>query len=201
MISKPDVCLRRGRVLLPSFPDAVGGDTDILLGIKYAKYLPRIVYQSEDGFGIAESAFSSPDGSRGVLYGPHEEFTRIEREYRGMHASQMAFFHQTLNHSRYLSMLSMSMSLIEGVKDELRMIDFDEPVCCSILDDVIEPSSDVSPECLSGSSYASKRPPKCIRQFDEIEKAGTEVTYRCVDCRGCPNCKRLRRFTDRRLGY
>ena len=179
---------------LPSFPDAVGGDTDILLGIKYAKYLPRIVYQSEDGFGIAESAFSSPDGSRGVLYGPHEEFTRIEREYRGMHATQMAFFHQTLNHSRYLSMLSMSMSLIEGVKDELRMIDFDEPVCCSILDDVIEPSSDVSLECVSGSSYASKRPPKCIRQFDEIEKAGTEVTYRCVDCRGCPNYKYGERF-------
>ena len=25
--------------------------------------------------------------------------------------------------------------------------------------------------------------------FDEIERAGTEVTYRCVDCRGCLKCK------------
>ena len=33
------------------------------------------------------------------------------------------------------------------------------------------------------------RKPKCVRQFDEIEKAGSEVTYRCVDCRSCLKCK------------
>ena len=28
-----------------------------------------------------------------------------------------------------------------------------------------------------------------MKQIDEIERAGTEVTYRCVDCRGCLGCK------------
>ena len=61
------------------------------------------------------------------------------------------------------------------------MIDVDESVCCSILDGVIEASSDVSPECVSRNSYVWKPPSKCIQQPDEIKKAGTEVTYRCVD--------------------
>ena len=34
-----------------------------------------------------------------------------------------------------------------------------------------------------------RKPPRCIKQFDEIERPGTEVTYRFVDCRGCLGCK------------
>ena len=33
------------------------------------------------------------------------------------------------------------------------------------------------------------RAPKCVKQFD-VEKAGTEVSFRCVDCRDCMKCKR-----------
>ena len=36
---------------------------------------------------------------------------------------------------------------------------------------------------------ATKRTPKCVREFDEIERAGTEITYRCVECRACVKCK------------
>ena len=35
----------------------------------------------------------------------------------------------------------------------------------------------------------ARKLPKCVWQFDEIECAGTEVTYRCIDCRGCLKCK------------
>ena len=38
-------------------------------------------------------------------------------------------------------------------------------------------------------AYAGKRPPKCVKQFDQVERAGTEITYRCVDCRDCIKCK------------
>ena len=38
-------------------------------------------------------------------------------------------------------------------------------------------------------AFVSKRSPKCVKQFDKIEKAGTEVSYRCIDCRSCPKCK------------
>ena len=35
---------------------------------------------------------------------------------------------------------------------------------------------------------------KCVKQFDEIEEAGMAITYRCVDCRVCSNCKKGARF-------
>ena len=35
-----------------------------------------------------------------------------------------------------------------------------------------------------------KRAPKVVKVFDEIEHAGTEITYRCLDCRDCLECKR-----------
>ena len=34
-------------------------------------------------------------------------------------------------------------------------------------------------------SNVGRKAPKCVREYDEIERAGTEVTYRCADCRGC----------------
>ena len=42
--------------------------------------------------------------------------------------------------------------------------------------------------------YAAKKPTKCIKSFDEIENTGTEVTYRCIDCRNCPECKKSQRL-------
>ena len=38
-----------------------------------------------------------------------------------------------------------------------------------------------------------KKPLRCIKQFDEIERAGTEMTYKCVDCRGCLGCRNVAR--------
>ena len=38
------------------------------------------------------------------------------------------------------------------------------------------------------NGLVGRKPPRCIKQFGEIERAGIEVTYRCVDCRGCLGC-------------
>ena len=39
-----------------------------------------------------------------------------------------------------------------------------------------------------------RRPPKCIKTFDEIDTAGTDVSFRCPDCRNCENCKKSQRI-------
>ena len=61
---------------LPKLPSKVGGQTDILIGIKYAKYFPKKVFEFETGLGIYESVFKSRCGSRGVVSGPHKEFSK-----------------------------------------------------------------------------------------------------------------------------
>ena len=35
-----------------------------------------------------------------------------------------------------------------------------------------------------------------IGKFEEIENAGTQITYRCIDCRNFPECKRSPRLED-----
>ena len=56
----------------------------------------------------------------------------------------------------------------------------------------------VKPACqcnlVTEEVYLKRRPPKCIKVFDEIENAGTEISYRCVDCRNCPECKKCPRL-------
>ena len=44
------------------------------------------------------------------------------------------------------------------------------------------------------TSSATRRPPRSLKRFEEIENAGTEVTYRCVGCRNCKECKRSSRI-------
>ena len=59
----------------------MGGETDILLGISYRKYFPKLIFELKSGLGIFESVFQSPCGARGVLGGPHKEFSKIEKNF------------------------------------------------------------------------------------------------------------------------
>ena len=42
--------------------------------------------------------------------------------------------------------------------------------------------------------YVSRRQPRSVKQFDLIEEAGTAITYRCMDCKNCVECKSSGRF-------
>ena len=50
-------------------------------------------------------------------------------------------------------------------------------------------SRSIEPYCMNEVVCAAKRAPKRAKFFDQIEKSGTEVSYRCVDCRSCIKCK------------
>ena len=42
----------------------------------------------------------------------------------------------------------------------------------------------------SNKVYVSKRGPKCLNKFEELDKTGTNISYRCMDCRNCKECKK-----------
>ena len=52
-----------------------GGGTDIMIGVQYLKYFPRIIHQLPSGLAIYEATFKNSDGSLGVVAGPHRSFT------------------------------------------------------------------------------------------------------------------------------
>ena len=69
------------KVTLPQPSSSVGGEIHLMVGIKYLRYHPRLIYQLPSGLGIYESVFTSVDGGRGVIGGPHHIFTTIHNSF------------------------------------------------------------------------------------------------------------------------
>ena len=56
---------------LPKVPVSVGGNIDFMIGIKYIRHHPILIYQLPSVLSIYESMFKSSDGTRGVIGGLH----------------------------------------------------------------------------------------------------------------------------------
>ena len=167
---------------LPKLPKEVGGDVDILIGLTYKKYFPREVWQSPDGLFIADSLFLSEDGTTGVVGGPHSKFTQAEIDSHS--AGLFNFFLYTA-------------PVIASVRDSFVPECFDHDVFGEKLGSLGDSHKYISEE-INGSTQLSqlepnvlvtRKPPKCVKVFDEIESAGTEISYRCGNCRNCQECK------------
>ena len=57
-----------------------GGETDIMLGIKYNRYQPKAIHELESGLTVYRSAFKGADGSTAVIGGPHPLISQIEQQ-------------------------------------------------------------------------------------------------------------------------
>ena len=84
---------------LPKLASSVGGDTDFMFGMKFARYFPVEIFKMISGLTIYRSVFKNADGGYGVCGGPHSTITQIEQQYQG----------HTLKH--FLSHLQASFSL------------------------------------------------------------------------------------------
>ena len=173
---------------LPKLPKEVGGDVDILIGLTYKKYFPKEVWQSPDGLFISDSRFLSEDGTTGVVGGPHSKFTQVENNERS--TGTFSFF-------------SYTAPVIESIRssyfqDCLVSSDpFGEKLGSGgdsdkYISEEIDGSTQLSQ--LEGNVLVARKPPKCVKVFDEVESAGTEISYRCGNCRNCQECKKSLRI-------
>ena len=159
---------------LPKLPNAVGGQTDLMIGIKYLKYFPKEIFQLPSGLTIYESAFANVDGSRGVIGGPHPVFTEIEKQSRGTHVSIESYCSKMLLLYQQGYKVSLDVPLLGSKRYE---------------DVTSDEQSEGSSGVFLNKKIGLKSGLKLQKKFDEIENAGTDISYRCVKCRDCPNCK------------
>ena len=169
--------------VLPQLPKSVGGDTDILIGSKYLRYFPTEVHRFESGLTVCESMFTSTDGTRGIVGGPHAEWEQFERA-AGVAMSNVAY-HASALIVRQSWTIERDMPLLGG-KEQLSLDDIDSPICCEVLDPELPDGSALFCENLA---CVAKRVPQHVKLFDEIECTGCDVTYRCGECRTCKKCK------------
>ena len=63
---------------LPSLAKEVGGQVDFMIGSKYLKYHPKVLFELPSGLTIYESVFINSDGGgRGVVCGPHHTINSV----------------------------------------------------------------------------------------------------------------------------
>ena len=145
---------------LPVVSPTVGGDVDFMVGIKYLRYHPKQIFQLPSGLTIYESVFCNPDGSRGIIGGPHQVFNEINKQMT--HGIGMNTF--------VINQLNIYKSGFQ--------INPDVPLLC------MEQSAGLNEE-FSNPTYINKN-----LHFEEAESAGSEISYRCSKCRACPVGKR-----------
>ena len=150
---------------MPKLPHSVGGATDLMIGIQYLKYFPKPIFRLPNGLTIYESQFVNSDGSRGLVGGPHRIFTEIHKNLNGSHLSMSAYITNVVK--TYKSGFKASL--------EVPFLGFKE--------------SDKNMDLSYSGVFPNKRSPKALIKFEEAESAGTEISFRCVRCRGCADCK------------
>ena len=157
---------------LPRLPPSVGGHTDFMIGIKYLRYFPEKIFQLPSGLTIYKSHFQNYDGSGGVIGGPHEIFTEIER-------------HHHINHSPQSNFISNQLKLFQygyQVNPDVTSLQFHN---VTIPGDIhLKENLNDADEKQSKVMVARK-----VKLFDVVETAGSEISYRCVRCRDCTTCK------------
>ena len=138
-----------GRRPLPKLPTSIGGEVHMMIGIKYLRYHPKMVFQLPSGLAIYQSMFINSSGGRGVVGGPHNIFTNI--------------------HNQLDVCMSNEYRNIKSQQSDVPLLGYqDSPQ-----------SSEVNTTFLSTS----------MRVFEEVEATGSEIMYRCPQCRSCNACK------------
>jgi len=153
---------------LPTLPSSIGGEVHMMIGIKYLRYHPRMVFQLPSGLAIYESKFNNTSGGRGVVGGPHHIFTNIHQHYNSNTVS--TFF------SDQYKMLMRNQSNVPLLGYNQHSITSINSPSANTIDESSPTESDVF---LSTS----------MRIFEEVEATGSEIAYRCPQCRSCKTCK------------
>eukprot|EP00794_Sanderia_malayensis_P003822 gene3822-biopygen3253 len=117
------------------------------------------------GLTIYKSHFKNADGSYGVIGGPHEVFTQIEK------------YHHLSNSKSFLSNQYYLYKMGYQVNPDVSVLGFP--------DNSFDISSEIYEEDDLHHTFLSRQ----VKTFYEVENAGSEINYRCVKCRSCTACK------------
>ena len=174
---------------LPRLPKSVGGETDIMIGIQYLKYWPRVVHQLENGCTLYRYQFNSSDGTRGVVGGPHESFNDLYENYNAHHVyfnDEVRDFIRGFKYALQTGTQDIASSEIDFTGPSSRL----DPILFSGEREMVTEFVGPAPPDPCQQIYHAKKTPKRLKTFEMIENAGTDITYRCINCRGCALCKK-----------
>ena len=130
----------------------------------------------------------SPGGTEGVIAGPHPEFTKIERIVHFSVGKKLSYYSRDVQNYKKFCYLSNEVPLL-GFKKQPEQ---DQCFLTGYFDKCEFDCSRVIPlkrgMGMKEEVYVT-RGPKNLKFFENNENSGTNILYRCIDCRSCQECK------------
>ena len=160
---------------LPKLPSSIGGEIDFMIGTKYLRYHPQPVFSLPSGLTIFESPFMGIDGKRGVIGGPHKVITEVDKaQSKTSKLCQYAYL--TDQYALYKEIfVDNDSSDQEYLNDHTQL---PQELCWENL----LWNGEGTATCYLLTAQKQKR-------FEEVECAGSEILYRCINCRNCQKCR------------
>ena len=171
---KHHYALSGGSNNLPSIPTSIGGEVHMMIGIKYLRYHPKMLFQLPSGLAIYQSSFTSSPGGRGVIGGPHPTFSEIHQSHISNINPETSDVSSTFFTDEYKA-------FCENVNSDVPLLGYSLSHSDVHLTD--------SPDVFTSHSLSTAHLSKAMRIFEEVEATGSEITYRCPQCRSCKTCK------------
>ena len=178
---------------VPTPPVKVGGrPVDLMLGIRYVKYFPRLLYILPSGLAVYQSKLRTANDEDLVLAGPHKSWYHALKE-TNMFTAQMFFTKQMRAFYFENRVLSCPISNLDYDHDQLGLglrgvgqqgLDYDLESTIDCVNEHCDDHKDV--EAVIDHMYSLKVE---AEKFFDSEKVGSEITYRCLRCRACQQCR------------
>ena len=156
-----------------------------MIEVKYLRHHPKLIYQLSSGLSIYESMFKNSDGTRGVIGGPHEVFTKIEEQFR-------TNISNTFNSKSFLSQQFELYRKGYHIDSDFDFINFKSSKNPDIDLDVLQEQDAlmiIKEQPIKDSLQTDSLVIRSEKAFNLVENAASEITYRCVNCRNCKQCK------------
>ena len=166
-----------GQGKLPEVEDFIGNQpVDIMIGISYNKLFPKEEFYLPSGLCVYRSPIQGFNNKQGILGGPHESWTEALKTAHSMGPAAYLVSEMRVYRS-YTSSLYTNLS-VEAEKQTCLVPEIEKELedeeCCE----------DEKNEMLAMMSM-----PAAIKEMLNVEAIGTEIEYRCGDCRNCLKCK------------
>ena len=172
---------------LTADPVVGGRCVDIILGIRYLKYYPDLVYSLPSGLAVYKARLKSASGCQAVLGGPHAAWTRAAEQTQ--HMNPRVYFTKEARawyvEEKWVSINQDKFGKMVGYMDPEE--DIDKPTMVAVLDQQKEFHDCSHCHCEASAGMYSAASQE--RQLWRVEELGTESPYRCVSCRNCNKCK------------
>ena len=157
---------------LPTADEQVGGsEVDILIGMKYFKYFPKLLFYLPSGLSVFKAVFKSASKNQAILGGTSNLWKQAAESAHSLGPS--AFFLSEMRAYRHHCNTLMDASSV-----------LHKPATsCEETDEVLFEVDEF--EFTTAMSMSQGK----IKEMLTAEDFGTSIEYRCPGCRSCVKCK------------